>query len=534
MTHKLIVIGLDGATWHLIDPLIAQGRLPNLSRLRKEGASGVLQSCILPWTFPAWRVYASGRNPGKLGVFWFSSVDWASRRFVLNDANSYRGPDLWDYLNTAGLRTGVIDMPATYPPRPLDGFMVSGYPAEDDKPYTYPPELKAGLKTRFGYKTYAKSNPDDREAYLSEQQDIIRSRFAAARYLLDRVDFLHLTVFCIDQVQHRFWGDEGLFATWEVLDAEIGRFVTQPNFTYLFMSDHGFGPDPISDVFQLNAWLVEQGCLRLRKNAADMLHRAGLNKHTLLQAARKLGIANWLRRVVPENLRRAIPLRQEATGEAMMFDRAPLIDWEHSQALADGHGLIYFNPSLPGERKTALAGELRQKLTALRSPITGLPVAARVYERDEIYHGPALANAPDVILLGRDDCLIKDGVGGSQVFQPPELERWNAKHAPDGVFMAWGRHIQPGAGIRNASLIDLAPTILHTLGCAVPADMDGRVLGEIFAPESDPARRDVVDDLSRLSEPLVTPQHATPETSTPEADDLNKSMEERLRNLGYL
>jgi predicted AlkP superfamily phosphohydrolase/phosphomutase len=484
----------------------------------------VLQSCILPWTFPAWRVYSSGKNPGKLGVFWFSNVDWTRREFHLNDATSFQSPDLWDHLNVHHLRTGVIDMPATYPPRPLDGFMISGYPAEDDKPYTYPKELKAKLKASFGYKTYAESDPQNREAYLEEQQEIIRSRFATARYLLDQVDFLHLTIFCIDQIQHRFWDDEGLFKTWEVLDEELGHFVTEPDYTYLFMSDHGFGPDPIADIFQLNTWLTQEGYLKVQRRAADMLYRLGLTKRKLRKFMEALGIAKWLRRNMPDRVRRAMPLRQGETGEAMMFDRAPLIDWEHSEVLADGHGLLYFNPDLSSDRRLHLQQELREQLSTLHAPITGLPIASHVYTREEIYTGPFLTQAPELILLSRDGCLVKDGVGGSEIFQPPETERWNAKHAPDGLFMAWGRHVQPGVTVQGASLVDLAPTSLHMMGCPIPKAMDGRVLREIFPPGSEPDERAT---MWTDSEPKAQPKKGMTEEE-------DATIAERLQNLGYI
>ncbi len=521
--HKLIVIGLDGATWQLLNPLIKAGRLPHLARLRQEGASGVLQSCILPWTFPAWRVYSSGKNPGKLGVYWFSSVDWVEHKFRLNDATSFQSPDLWDHLNTHDLRTGVIDMPATYPPHPLNGFMISGYPAEDNKPYTYPKALKTKLKAALGYKTYAESNPQDRETYLEEQQEIIRSRFATARHLMDQVDFLHLTIFCIDQIQHRFWNDEGLFRTWEVLDEELGHFVAEPDYTYLFMSDHGFGPTPIAEIFQLNTWLAREGYLKIQRRATDVLYRLGLTKRNLLKMARALGIAKWLRHNVPDRVRHALPLRQGKTGEAMMFDRAPLIDWEHSEVLADGHGLLYFNPDLSSERSNRLRHELQEKLSALRAPITGLPVASRVYTREEIYSGPFLEQAPEIILLSRDGCLVKDGVGGSKIFQSPEMERWNAKHASDGIFMAWGRYIQAGVTVQSASLLDLAPTVLHVMGCPVSKDMDGRILGEIFSPGSEPDKRPIKrTDLE-------------PETQSESdmTEDEDATVAKRLHNLGY-
>ena len=524
LPSKLIVIGLDGATWSLIDPLIEAGRLPNLARLKEEGASGPLTSCILPWTFPAWRVYSSGRNPGKLGVYWFSRLDWSKKQFALNDATAYQGPDLWDYLNAEGLRTGVIDMPATFPPRPLDGFMIAGYPAEDRFAFTHPLELKTKLVEQFGYQTYTKTTSADKEAYLAEQQAIIRSRFAVAKSLLHQVDFLHLTIFCIDQIQHVYWQDEGLYQTWEVLDEEIGRFVTDPDTTYLFMSDHGFGPGQIEELFQLNAWLVEQGHLQLKASAASLFQKLGLSRRGLVAALRKVGLYNLLRRWVPANVKRAIPIPQEATGEAMMFGREPLIDWDESQAIADGHGLIYLNPSLSDAHRETLATDLKRHLAIVVSPATGKTVAQKVFLRDELYRGPDLSGAPDLVMLGRDGCLIKDGVGGQDVFQSATNERWNAKHALQGIFMAWGRDIAAGQQVTDANLIDLAPTVLHALGHGVPNDMDGTPLLKIFTRESAPANAAV-----RVIDPLADQPVAS---EAGEARD--RDMEERLRDLGYL
>lgn len=522
--HKLIVLGLDGATWDLIDPLIEAGRLPNLARLKQEGASGPLTSCILPWTFPAWRVYSSGRNPGKLGVYWFSTLDWANKQFRLNDANAYRGADLWDYLNAQGVRTGVIDMPATYPPRTLDGFMVAGYPAEDHYPYTQPPELKQELISKFGYQTYAKSRSEDKAAYLAEQQAIIRSRFAAARELLPQVDFLHLTIFCIDQVQHVYWQEEGLYQTWQVLDEEIGKFVHDPDVTYLFMSDHGFGPGKIEELFQLNAWLAAEGYLNLKPSAASLFKKLGISRRGLVAGLRKMGLYGMLRRVVPADVKRAVPIPQEATGEAMMFGREPLIDWDESQAIADGHGLIYLNPELSDAERLTLAKTIRQQLAKIVSPSTGKAVAQKVYLRDELYRGPDLSGAPDLVMLGRDGCLIKDGVGGQDVFQSAANERWNAKHALHGVLLAWGRNIAAGQDVTDANLIDLAPTILHAFGYGVPIDMDGTPLLEIFDLHSAPANSAVVS-IEPLSGQLAAPHVG-------DTDD--QGMEERLRDLGYL
>src|ERR1700730_3829938 len=154
---RFLVIGLDGASFNLIQPWLDAGLLPNFQRLIEGGASGELDSCIPPVTMPAWRVYSTGKYPGKLGVFWHQQLDPVTLEVQTPNATFFKSRNVWDYLNGAGIRTGILGMPDTYPPQRLDGFLVAGPPNAASVGYPYPRELQAVVEG-IGYQPFLKAD----------------------------------------------------------------------------------------------------------------------------------------------------------------------------------------------------------------------------------------------------------------------------------------------------------------------------------------------------------------------------------------
>ena len=103
---KTIVIGLDGASFDLIDPWLRAGKLPNLQRLMDNGVKGRLKSCLPPTTSPNWKCYSTGKNPGKLGIFWWENIDFANRHIYI-PTNRAHTRELWDCLSENGMKAGV-------------------------------------------------------------------------------------------------------------------------------------------------------------------------------------------------------------------------------------------------------------------------------------------------------------------------------------------------------------------------------------------------------------------------------------------
>jgi len=186
---RTFVVGLDGASWRLLDPWIEDGTLPNLADLRERGTWAESQSCLPPVTFPNWKCYASGKDPGGFGVFWFESVDLAEERIDVVDSSDFHTAELWDYLGDEGRDVGVVNMPTMYPPREIDGFVVSGGPGAVegeyrslDSGYTWPPDLEAELEDRFDYRVHPDpllSSNDERGAEVDAIVDLFDTRFEA-------------------------------------------------------------------------------------------------------------------------------------------------------------------------------------------------------------------------------------------------------------------------------------------------------------------------------------------------------------------
>ena len=181
---KVIVIGIDAASWNLIDPWIQEGELPFLQKIMQNGVSGNLKSSIPFITSPAWKCFSTGKNPGKLGVYYWFTFDRAKKEIRLCSSVSFKSKELWDYLSESGIRCGVINMPLTYPPKELNGIMISGIHAHDDSEYTYPKQLKKQLQTEYQYHIVPSHHYLEKDESVKEIKELFSKRFDVAIDLL--------------------------------------------------------------------------------------------------------------------------------------------------------------------------------------------------------------------------------------------------------------------------------------------------------------------------------------------------------------
>jgi len=480
---KLIVIGLDGASFELIDPWIREGRLPNIARIKEQGVWADMQSVLPPVTSPNWKCYATGKNPGKVGIFWWENIDWRQQRIYYPAARKGGNKEIWDYMNEAGMRVGVVGMPTTYPPQKVDGFLIAGGEAEE-RDFTYPAELEEELK-KHGWRNHPRTMPDsDREKAVQDIHEIIGTNFRMAKILGDKynVDFLQATCFVINLLHHFLWDSPETREGWEIIDKHIGEFMSQ-GCHLMILSDHG--SNKIKRVFNINTWLKKEGYLSLNYSPVATLYNAGISRQRLANLASRLKILGLLRKVVS----RIFATSPDALGVSFgRSARAGRINWQKSKAVATGQGPIYLNPENSDNER--LKKEMRQRLEDLIDPLTGEKIIDRVYFKEEVYRGKYFAEAPDLILGQAKGTHIHGGLREKNIFDRPK--RWHAENKRTGLFMAYGPDIKPGPEIGNVSILDIAPTILHLMNIPVPDDMDGRVLTEIFIPDSPPGKREIV------------------------------------------
>jgi predicted AlkP superfamily phosphohydrolase/phosphomutase len=124
--RKVIVIGLDGATLDLILPWVQKGLLPNFQRIIKKGIWGHLTSTIPPFTAPAWTSFMTGKNPGKHGIYDFMVREPGTYTSSSVNASFCDADSLWRIIGSEGKKVGVINVPMTYPPEEVNGFLISG------------------------------------------------------------------------------------------------------------------------------------------------------------------------------------------------------------------------------------------------------------------------------------------------------------------------------------------------------------------------------------------------------------------------
>ena len=503
---KSIILGLDGANWDLLSPWLESGKLPNIQSLRDHGTTADLESCLPPVTCPNWRCYSTGKNPGKLGVYWWEKIDTKNRTLSTPTSKSFKSTNYWDYLAADDISTGVFNLPMTYPPLSMDnGYLVAGGPGSQQDGYTDPPELEADLEAQE-YQLHPDSPITSKDDYdvATDIVDLIDERLSTFRSLLDKrdVDVAHCTVFYINVLQHYFWRGEPTAEAWQVIDEHIGAIrEAYPKATLYLMSDHGCAE--IDTMFYANSWLEQEGFLTTSTSGTtSVLERFNINKKRISKIADRVGIREIVTAAAPEGIKQAVPEDDEGAKRDQKLDR---VDWDQSRAIASGQGLIYV---LDGREETR--EQIIDRLCDIQSDISGIPIARNVYRREEIYDGSYVSDAPLIVFDQTPGIHTSGAIGANPVFE--DVSHWSAENVRTGLFLADGPDVTMSAGER-ISITDVAATILHEHGSAIPSDIDGEPL-DLFDWEQPETREPIIPD-------FVDQQSG-------------ESVQNRLEDLGYL
>ena len=527
---KVVVLGIDGAPWELVDRFIASGSLPNIQALIETGASGDLVSTIPPVTAPAWKCYSTGKNPGRLNAFWWTKFDFKEKRMTFNNSTDFRSKDYWDYASEAGEFCVQINMPMTYPPPPeFNGIFVSGVLALENDEYTTPKVLKEDLLRRHGWRiTHESSYEVNPDKFIASVSELIDMRFDLAEEFVGRADLLHMTVFFIDDVQHFTWRQmkegkgkykDAIEDLWAQIDRRIGslRRAAGEDHHFAIMSDHGF--TDLKGTFYINEWL---GPRYIKKKPVVKVGKKSL-KERMLSAAEDLHLIPLFKRVLTERMRKRFQDKRR-TAE---LGRREFFVWEETKVYGNTEGPLYINRDLvPNEGEyEALRDELIQELEGLIHPETGERAISKVYKREEVYTGPYMAEGPDMVALPTLGYEISGNIpddGTIWTTRGSYHNDWTGIHRMEGIVILNGPDIKQGTRLEASSIYDLAPTILALKGLPIPNDMDGKVLLEAMR---EPGR---FKDLKTV-EGAVYEQ--AEHTFTPEEEE---QLHDRLKSLGYM
>lgn len=560
---RVFVLGLDGATFDLITPWIASGKLPNISALMQEGSSGPLASTIPPISAPAWASFMTGVNPGKHGIYHFQDHKPGSYQARLLNGADVKAPSIWRILSDAGRYCVSVNVAMTFPPEKINGVLIAGVDAPGSgATYTYPAEVATELEEAIGEYII---EPGVVEHCRRGRYDIafkaivtaLEQRIRAVEYLMAHKpwDLFVVNYRATDNIQHHFWhlmdpdhpaydpqlagqyGDS-ILKVYQRLDQWLGelRRRLDDDTALIVLSDHGAGPASGKSIY-LNHWLAREGWLTFAgQDASQITGRLKAGVLSLLWKTIWIYLRKWLGKRTKDALRRLFP---------RWYDRARTpasyfaIDWDKTSAYSDEfREAIWLN--LKGREPRGIVDseaeyeqlreEIATRLKKLVDPETGQAVVTRVYRREEVYHGDYLEQAPDLIVVLSESPYVRTRL--SHTTESPEPVQTLSReqlladflpqglHRSNGILIMAGPGLKKGVPIEKAQITDVAPTILHLLGMAVPRSMDGSVLLDAMIKPADVRYAESGDRLDSERNGY--------------SSDEEEAVREKLAGLGYL
>lgn len=459
MGKKLCVIGLDCVT-----PQLFFGEwldeMPNVKRLMDEGFAGNMVSTIPAITVPAWMAMMTSHDPGMLGCYGFRNrKTYEYEDLYITNSNYIKAKTLWNHLSRKRLRSLLLGIPLTYPPKPLNGVMVCSFltPGKDVE-FTYPADYKATLDRAAGgdYIIDVKDfRTSEKDRLLEQIYDMSKRRFKAYRHMLktEDWDFAMMVEMGPDRLHHAFWRycdpthrlyesgnpyESVLKDYYLYMDREIGETleVLPEDTSVIVVSDHG--AKGMHGGICINEWLIKEGLLEVKNYPST-----------------------------PQRLR----IRN--------------IDFSKTKVWGEGgyYARIFMNVEgreprglIPASEYDAFRKELKEKIEAIPDE-KGNPIGTKAFYPEEIYK-ECNNIAPDLIVYLGDLNWRSAGTIGHATIHIFENDTGpdDANHAQEGIFVWQGRGKEPRGPTDKVSIYDITPSILDFFGIDVPDEMIGKVI----------------------------------------------------------
>lgn len=533
--QRWVVLGIDGASFNIIFPLIERGLLPNFARLLREGSHARLTS-VIPWQTPvAWTSFATGVNPGGHGIYGWWSPNIDSGKLRPSSGRDVTASRFWEILSSNGIRVGIVNVPMSYPARPVNGFFISGFDCpwaipEMDPSFSYPRRLEEQLREEgIDYQVIPwPLRQNDPLGMVAKWREVETARIKATIALQKKFapDYLQVNLFLTDYIAHRTkLGDEALDIAYQVADELTGQLLAAagPETTFLVVSDHG--SCSINKFVMIHNLLQDLGLLRFKPWLADEQVAGVLGAEATVDE-----VASLTARLQREGatLREAMYREVQSThpGANIGFTT---IDWDQTKVYCTSdYGQIRINHERGAaavhqeSEATAILNQISQAFLKLEDPETRKLLIETVFDRDHLYQGHLASAGPDLTPILTDHsyyfCQVYSfyRTGEKRVVAPiaevvePVSSGSVGDHHPHGILMAVGPAVAAGVELPDASILDLAPTILQSFGLGPQPEHEGSILGELFGFPRVPAQQ-----------------------KTPSTNELESGLRERLQALGY-
>ena len=459
--RRVLVIGLDCLTPQLVfDRWLDQ--LPSIKKLVSNSIHGPLKSCIPPITVPAWACMTTGKNPGRLGIYGFRNrFDRSYDGLSIATSQEIKEDRVWDILSRAGKKVILVGVPQTYPPKPVNGYMITSFLTPDTScQYTYPAELREEVERLVGKYIFDVDNfrTDKKENLLKQIYQMTQKRFKLAKHFLKNKpwDFFMMVEIGPDRIHHAFWKHSDpdhrkhepnstykntIFDYYKYLDQEIGEILslTDDNTVTIIVSDHG--AQAMEGGVCINEWLLQEGYLTLLEKPPGIVSLAKAK-------------IDWPRTV--------------CWGEGGYYSRIFFnVKGREPQGIVSPHNYE--------EVRT----EIAQKLESMRDEKGNL-LGTRVFKPEEVY--PVTNGIPPelIVYFGNLKWRSVGSIGYDSILTfENDIGPDDANHAEHGICIIH----DPQSPIASSTvptndleIFDISPTILNTMGIKVPDDMEGKVI----------------------------------------------------------
>lgn len=541
------MVGLDGGEWSIIDHLISADRMPNTASLINSGCRAELQSTMPPVSPLAWNSIYTGVNPGKHGVYDFSTFEEDYSRRSINSRDRKATP-FWKIMNDNNVTTGLFKLPFSYPVPEVNGFFVSGFPMPGSgSESVYPQHLRETIGEPSELLENSHLISEGKLEQLRENLLNIISRQTDALFSCienDDVDFLMTVYDGSDRIQHFFWKymdsshsrydpskfQDAIYKYYEKFDQELGRIIEKvpDDVNIILISDHGFGP--LETDINIEYWLSSNGYIEWEDDSrVSSQNRSvtGTVISSLWSIIKKAGLDGFFQSIIPEKI--------YVAGKSTSAVKKTNYNWDDTitffstisgQSLYINLESKFQEGSVAYENYDYIVDQLIGELRSLKHPETDKKVLDTVVRADEVYHGWATFDSPDIILNATDGHAIVGGPDDNFLSESTQYGRdRSGDHTTSGIFVAHGPAFKQGVSeITELSVIDILPALLYLNGSPVPNHIDGSVPSEIFSKEFFDSR-----EVSRTNE-YGQSESDGHEWTRDEAQELEKN----LQDLGYL
>lgn len=510
---KIVVIGLDGATFKLLDPLFKHGKMPNLKKFVDNGVRGTLLSTKPPVTAPSWTTFITGVNPGKHGCYDFFLPGKNIDDFHPASSDGIKVPTLYEMLRDNNKKAVLINLPNSFPPKVPEFPTITSLMTVGDN-YIFPASLKEKYPELDDYRLTPDENikiKQNMTEYVKHIIDLDRKRIKAVKKMFqnEEWDFFFFLFSSTDWISHLVFNEmvngenPEAMKVFDLVDEFFGWLhENMSDSTHLYvMSDHGF--TYYTELFYINRWLEKEGYLATTSGAGNLEENAtarrrnldnarskkqirlNINKrlfktlffHPLLEKAAKKTYKKLFKKILPIHFDVNIGLDTKNT--KVCFPRGSMLQTLYLNYKGNfSEGLITDEAEY-----NRIRNDVKNKLENLKTP-SGKIITEHVYTKEELYGENPPTPSPDLHCATKDVWIVGH-LHSKSIFE----DQISNKHDEYGIFFAYGPDIKSGYEIEHADMADLCPTILHHYSMTIPDHTDGKVL-DIFKPDAEPSKRE--------------------------------------------